>query len=221
MILDSIPDHPIYDCKLSHHVIFFFLMNHYSLFLSQHCCVSLFSGPRLVPGPWQAPKLLRNECKCSCPWYYYCTFGIMCVTDCIVGPSSSPWHFINDSAVLPTTDRVCFLISSTPVEIWNVHWPVENGQDGNLLIRPRQKQALHVSAHFLPSDLTMRIWPSQPTDLRKMRHVDISKLNLLLRKSQASPGWISWIPAKLHKHEQNKCYCCVPQRFCSYLLKQW
>ena len=79
------------------------------------------------------------------------------------------WHFINDSAVLPTTDRVYFLTSWLLVETWNVHWPMENGRDGNILIRPRQKQALHVSAHFLPSDLTMRIWPSQPTDSRKMR----------------------------------------------------
>lgn len=139
------------------------------MFISQHCYVFLLSGPRLVAGPCRHLKLLRNECKCSCPGIIIVHLKSMHVTDCIIGPSSSPWHFIHASAVLPTTNRVYFLTSWLLAQTWNLHWPMENGWDGNILIRPRQKQALHVSAHFLPSDLTMRIWPSQPTDSRKMR----------------------------------------------------
>ena len=113
LILDSILGHLIYyDSKLSHHVILFFLNESLLPSLFHNIAMSFYSQDLdycLAHG--RHLKLLRNECKCSCPGIIIVHLKPMCVTDCIIGPSSSPWHFIHASAVLPTTNRVYFLTS--------------------------------------------------------------------------------------------------------------
>lgn len=159
-------------------------------------------------------------------WYYYHTFEANACDWLDYWPKfltlTFPHHLSYDSAVLPPTVRVYFLTSWLLASTWKSCWQVGMGEMAIVLIRPRQKEALHGSADSLAlchyHESIAHLTHSSKEDEKLVEHFQTEPaVENLPGKPQAG---LAEPLLNCKSISKANVYHWVPQRFYSCLLKQ-